>query len=197
MKDYRNKEINLLPDDFHKVNKKRVFLAFLISLCVIIVCLFSFYEYTLFHDTNNMEDEISAMKTAISSNSQKIENQSIIINLGNRIEMKEILLNFIFSTNRSIIDILDTFEASMNGEIYLASLSANSTDTFTISASATSTEAISYLINKLKLLRTVEDTRYFESVFVNGITRSEDESGNVLYLFQLNCKFGGGVVSEN
>ena len=196
LKDYRKKEINLLPSDFHKVSKVKLYTTFVVFLCVIAVGVFAYYEYTIFKETSDFKDEIMVKQAAINANNQKIENQNLIINLGNRIELKEILLSFIFSTNRSIVDILDTFEASLNGEIYLASLNANSTDAFTISSSSTSNEAISLLINRLKLLKTVDGDKYFSSVFVNGITRTEDEEGNVLYLFQLNCQFEGGIVDE-
>lgn len=196
LNDYAKREVNLLPNDFHKIAKAKLTIIASIALFIIFCSVFAFYEYTVIMDTDALIEDTEQMRYIISDKQQEIENQNIIISLGNRIELKEVLLNFIFSTNRSIVHILDTFESSLNGEIYLNSLTANSHEMFVINASATSHEAISHLINQLKLLDTLDDEKYFSEVFTNGINRTADDDGNVLYLFQLNCKFEGGIVDE-
>jgi hypothetical protein len=169
-------------------------MAFIVA--ILLVFSFAFYEYSLIKKTDEFKESTTKMQIQIQSNQETMDNQAIIMSLGNRIALKEVLLNFIFSSNRSIVDILDVFESNTNSEVYLTNLSANSTESFVINASATSHEAISHLINQLKLLKKPNGDKYFESVFTSGITRNEDEDGLVSYLFQLNCNFEGGTDYE-
>lgn len=196
IKDYAKREVNLLPDSHRRVGKFKFakFMAFIVA--ILLVFSFAFYEYSLIKKTDEFKESTTKMQIQIQSNQETMDNQAIIMSLGNRIALKEVLLNFIFSSNRSIVDILDVFESNTNSEVYLTNLSANSTESFVINASATSHEAISHLINQLKLLKKPNGDKYFESVFTSGITRNEDEDGLVSYLFQLNCNFEGGTDYE-
>lgn len=193
IKDYAKREVNLLPNEVFQVSRKKfmnVILAFVVISCVFA---FGFYENHLIQETKRLEDDTLYKKAAVAKERNNLDQQEIILSLDNRIAMKEFLLDYIFSTNRSVVEIIHVFESTLNGEVYLNSLHANSYDTFVINASATSHEAISYLINQLKRLKTQDNQLYFESVFTNGITRNEDEEGNISFLFQIECTFEGGL----
>lgn len=193
LKDYSKRVVNLLPSEVHKVSRMKIYAFLLIFMIMSGAVAFAFYEYNIIQDTKAYEDDTMYKRAIISKEQKNVANQNIVLSLGNRISVKEGILNYIFYTNRSVVDILDTFESTLNGEVYLNSLMADSYESFVISASATSHEAISYLINQLKLLKTPEGEKYFTSVFTNSISRNEDEDGNVLFLFQVDCKFEGGL----
>jgi len=196
IKDYKKREVNLLPSEFNKIGKVKAAILVVICLCIVAVGAFGYYEYTVYKDTDAIEAQTSAKRAEIHKNQKLINNQKIIMSIEQRITKKEFLLDYIFLTNRSISEMIEIFEKTLNGEVYLTSLTADSSNTFVISASALSHEAISYTINQLKLLTYDDGTKYFDDVYTQGIVRNEDEDGNVLYLFQLNCEFGGGLINE-
>ncbi|MBI9011996.1 MAG: hypothetical protein JEZ08_07155 [Clostridiales bacterium] len=196
LKDYKKREVNLLPSDFHKVGRLKATITVLMALFIIAVGAFGYFEYTVYKDIEVIEGQTSAKRAEIIKNQRVINNQKIILTIEQRIAKKEFLLDYIFLTNRSISEMIEIFEKTLNGEVYLTSLTADSSTSFVISASALSHEAISYTINQLKLLTYDDGTKYFDDVFTQGIVRNEDEDGNVLYLFQLNCEFGGGLINE-
>jgi hypothetical protein len=193
LKDFKNREVNLLPSDFHKGAKIRFGLMIVIAMFVIAVGAFGYYEFSVYQDTQNLKDEIVAKQSKINMNQRTINNQKIIVTLDQRIATKEFLLEYIFAANKSIVDMLDLFEYSLNGEVYLTSLTADSTQSLTVSASSLSHEGISHLINQLKLITDTEGNKFFDDVTTKGIVRNVDEDGNVTYLFQLECQFGGGL----
>lgn len=197
LKDYANKEVNLLPSDFHRGAQVRMGILVGIILIGILIGMFAYYEFTVYKDTQDLNNEIMLKKAVITANEQEIENQNIILSLGSRIQLKELLLDYIFSTNRSVVDILESFETTLNGEVYLDSLTANSTDSFVITATTTSYKSIVIFINKMKLLETEDGEKYFSIVFTNGITRNVDDDGVITYTFQLDCTFEGGITNEN
>lgn len=198
IKNYSKKQINLLPDEINKVKRNNLMSIMLVILLVVIVALFGYYEYTIIKETKELQDEIQISNTIFVSKSQIVENQNIILSLSDRITLKEELLNYIFSTNRSIINILQTFESSSNNVIFINSLSANSTNSFIISGKSLTTEGISALVNKLKKLKTITGEKYFSNVMISGITRVvigvKNES--VEYQFQMTCEFEGGIDNE-
>ena len=196
LKDYKKREVNLLPSDFHKVGKVKTAILVLTALFIIAVGAFGYFEYTVYKDIEAIEEQTIAKRAEILKNQKVINNQKIILTIEQRIAKKEYLLDYIFFTNRSISEMIEIFEKTLNGEVYLTSLTADSSTSFLISASALSHEAISYTINQLKLLTYEDGTKYFDDVYTQGIVRNEDEDGNVLYLFQLNCEFGGGLINE-
>ena len=196
LKDYQSREVNLLPSDFHRAGRIKGYIVMFIALCVISIGAFGYYEYTVINETQALKDDAQARRVEIAKNQQVINNQKAVISIDQRIAKKELLLDYIYIANRPIDEIIDVFENSLNGEIYLSSMSADSTTSFVVSASALSYEAASYTINQLKLLTYDDGTKYFDSVSTQGIVRNEDEDGNVLYLFQLNCEFGGGLIDE-
>ena len=196
LKDYKKREVNLLPSDFHKVGKVKTAILVLTALFIIAVGAFGYFEYTVYKDIEAIEEQTIAKRAEILKNQKVINNQKIILTIEQRIAKKEFLLDYIFFTNRSISEMIEIFEKTLNGEVYLTSLTADSSTSFLISASALSHEAISYTINQLKLLTYEDGTKYFDDVYTQGIVRNEDEDGNVLYLFQLNCEFGGGLINE-
>lgn len=196
LKDFKKREVNLLPSDFHKVGKVKNAILVLTALFIIAVGAFGYFEYTVYKEIEAIEIQTSIKRAEILKNQKVINNQKIILTIEQRIAKKEVLLDYIFLTNRSISDMIEIFEKTLNGEVYLTSLTADSSSSFIISASALSHEAISYTINQLKLLTHEEGTKYFDEVYTQGIVRNEDEDGNVLYLFQLNCEFGGGLINE-
>lgn len=193
LKDFKNREVNLLPSDYHKGAKIRLGLAIVLAICIMGVGAFAYYEYSIYKETQLLYDEISARQLSIAKNQRVINDQKVIVTIDNRIAMKEFLLNYIFDSNASIVDMLNQFESTLNGEIYLTSLTMNSTNSLTVSASSLSHEAISFVINRLKLLQYEDGTKYFDDVTTKGIVRNVDEEGNVTYLFQLECEFGGGL----
>jgi heme/copper-type cytochrome/quinol oxidase subunit 2 len=196
VKDYKNKDINLLPPEFSKVSRTRLLSLIAVACSVIAIVAFGYYEYSIYNQTKDYENDTLVKKMIIQANNQKVENQMIILSLGERIQRKEILLDYIFSTNRSVIQILDRFENSLNTEVYLSSLTADSTDSFSILATADSHEDVSQLINELKLLKKPDGNKYFEDVFVSGLTLKEDYLGDKHQVFELHCKFEGGVEDE-
>lgn len=196
LKDYKKREVNLLPSDFHKVGKIKTAILVLTALFIIAVGAFGYFEYTVYKDIEAIEEQTIAKRAEILKNQKVINNQKIILTIEQRIAKKEFLLDYIFFTNRSISEMIEIFEKTLNGEVYLTSLTADSSTSFLVSASALSHEAISYTINQLKLLTYEDGTKYFDDVYTQGIVRNEDEDGNVLYLFQLNCEFGGGLINE-
>ncbi|MCH4888803.1 hypothetical protein EZV73_14505 [Acidaminobacter sp. JC074] len=193
LKDYKQREVNLLPPDFHRGARIKAGILMFVALCIVAVGAFAFYEYTVIRDTKALEEETIIKKAAIAKNQNTISKQNIIMSLDTRIALKEFLLDYVFTANRSLSEMIDLFESKLNGEVYLTSLTADSSTSLTVSASALSHEAVSYTINQLKLLSFEDGTKYFDTVTTNGIVRNEDEDGNVTYLFQLECKFGGGV----
>lgn len=193
IKDYAKREVNLLPSEFYQISRQRIVNLLGIFIALSLVVSFGLYERAIYKETKSIEDETFAQKVMIQRNSKRLENQEIILGLQERIAVKEMLLDFIRNTNHSIVEVIDMFESKLNGEIYLNSLMANSYDAFVISASATSHEAITALINQLKHMEDVSGQRYFSDVFTNAITRSVDDEGNVLLLFQLECTFEGGL----
>lgn len=193
IKDYAKREVNLLPHEVHQVSRKKFMNIAIVLVLISCVAAFGFYEFTVYQETKDLEDETLYKRAAVAKEKNELNQQEIILSLDDRITMKESLLGYIFSTNRSVVEIINVFESTLTGEIYLNSLLANSYDSFVINASATSPEAVSYLINQLKRLKTQDGDQYFESVFTAGITRNEDEDGNVSYLFQVECSFEGGL----
>lgn len=193
LKDFKNREVNLLPSDFNKGAKIRLGLMIIIAFFAIAVGAFGYYEFSVYQETQNMKDEIIAKQNKIKMNQKTIDNQKIIVTLDQRIATKEFLLEYIFAANKSIVEMLDLLEDSLNGEVYLTSLTADSTQSLTIGASSLSHEAISHLINQLKLIKDSNGNKFFNDVTTKGIVRNVDEDGNVTYLFQLECEFGGGL----
>ena len=193
LKDYKQREVNLLPPDFHRGAKIRTGVLMLVAVCIVAVGAFAFYEYTVIRDTKTLVEETQAKRIEIKKNENEIAKQNVIVTLDQRIALKEFLLDYVFTANRSLSEMVEVFESKLNGEVYLTSLTADSSSNLTVSASALSHEAISYTINQLKLLTYEDGTKYFDDVTTNGIVRNEDEDGNVTYLFQLECEFGGGL----
>jgi len=193
LKDYKQREVNLLPSDFHRGAKIRTGVLMLVAVCIVAVGAFAFYEYTVIRDTKTLVEETQAKRIEIKKNENEITKQNVIVTLDQRIALKEFLLDYVFTANRSLSEMVEVFESKLNGEVYLTSLTADSSSNLTVSASALSHEAISYTINQLKLLTYEDGTKYFDDVTTNGIVRNEDEDGNVTYLFQLECEFGGGL----
>ncbi len=193
LKDYKQREVNLLPSDFHRGAKIRTGVLMLVAVCIVAVGAFAFYEYTVIRDTKTLVEETQAKRIEIKKNENEIAKQNVIVTLDQRIALKEFLLDYVFTANRSLSEMVEVFESKLNGEVYLTSLTADSGSKLTVSASALSHEAISYTINQLKLLTYEDGTKYFDDVTTNGIVRNEDEDGNVTYLFQLECEFGGGL----
>jgi len=193
LKDYKQREVNLLPSDFHRGAKIRAGVLILIAVCIVAVGAFAFYEYTVIRDTKLLVEETQTKRIEIAKSQNVINDQNIVVSLDTRIDLKEYLLDYVFTANRSISEMIDLLESRLNGEVYFTSLTADSNESLTVSASAISHEAISYTINQLKLLAYEDGTKYFDDVTTNGIVRNEDEDGNVTYLFQLECQFGGGA----
>ena len=193
LKDYKQREVNLLPSDFHRGAKIRAGVLILIAVCIVAVGAFAFYEYTVIRDTKLLVEETQTKRIEIAKSQNVINDQNIVVSLDTRIALKEYLLDYVFTANRSISEMIDLLESRLNGEVYFTSLTADSNESLTVSASAISHEAISYTINQLKLLAYEDGTKYFDDVTTNGIVRNEDEDGNVTYLFQLECQFGGGA----
>lgn len=193
IKDYKNREVNLLPRDLYQVSRQRVLGIAGLVILVISIAIVIGYEYSLIQMRNDLESEIKRKTVEMSSITTSIQNQNVIKSLETRINQKKILIDFIDDRNRSILEIINLFESATMNEIYLTSLSADSEDSFVISATATSNEAISYIINRLKYLEQADGSPYFTKVFTNGIVRNQNEDGNILYLFQLQCEFEGGI----
>lgn len=193
LKDFKNREVNLLPRDLYKISKKRIIAMATTAILMIFVSLFIGFELTMIKTTEDMRSEIDFKSIEIASDQSVIQNQTIIKSLDSRISQRELLINFIDSKNRSILVAIEAFEELTINEVYLTSLSANSENSFVISATATSNESISYLINQLKLMTQSDGSPYFTKVFTNGIVRNENDEGNVLYLFQIQCEFEGGL----
>jgi len=196
LKDYQKREVNLLPSNFHRANKIKFGFMLFVAFCVICVGAYAYYEYTYYQETKDIIYQTQAKREAIADNQKIINNQNVIFSIEQRIAKKEVLLDYIDYSNRSISNIINTIEDSLNGEVYFTNFKANSTESVVISASAISHESISYTINQLKLITNDNNTKYFTDVFTNGIVRNEDENGNILYLFQLECSFEGGVFNE-
>jgi hypothetical protein len=167
-----------------------------IALCIIAVGAFGYYEFSVYQNTKIVKEDTQVKRVEIAKNQKTINNQKAVMSIDQRITRKELVLDYLFMINRPIDEIIDMFEQTLNGEVYLTSMSADSSSTFVVSATALSNEAISYTINQLKLLSYEDGTKYFESVTTQGIVPNIDEDGNELYLFQLNCVFGGGVIDE-
>ena len=196
LKDYQSREVNLLPSDFHRAGRIKIYILLFIAVCIIAVGAFGYYEYTVFDNTKALKESTQLKRVEIAKSQKQISNQKAIISIDQRITQKEMILDYLFLINRPIDEIMNVFEQSMNGEVYLTSMTADSSSSFVVSATALSHEAISFTINQLKLLTYDDGSKYFNTVTTQGIVRNEDEAGNVLYLFQLNCEFGGGVTDE-
>lgn len=196
LKDYQKREVNLLPSNFHRANRIKFGFLMFVAFCVVCVGAFAYYEYSYYQETKDIIHQTKVKREAIADNQKIINNQNIVFSIEQRIAKKEVLLAYIYYSNRSLSDIIDTIESSLNGEVYFTSFKADSSTSVVISASALSHEAISHTINKLKLITNDDNSKYFTDVYTNGIVRNEDENGNILYLFQLECKFEGGVFNE-
>jgi hypothetical protein len=196
IKDYKSREVNLLPSDFNRGARIKTGIIVLIALAIMAVGAFGYYEFTVIQRTAELEDLTQQRIVDIAKNQKIIQKQQVIESIDQRIVIKEALLDYIFMINRPIDEIIDVFEKSLNGELYLTSITVNSTESLNIAASSLSHEAVSFTINQLKLMTTEDGEKYFDEVFTNGIVRNVDEAGNVTYLFQLECKFGGGVLDE-
>ncbi len=204
IKNYKDKDINLLPPELTRVNRTRLLTIVAALLCSVVVVVFAIYEFSLYNKTNDYKTNTLNMQGDIQENNQRIENQNIIISLGERIKRKDMLLTYISDSNRSIIDILLTFESQLNVEIYLSALTANSEESLSIIGSSTSHEGVSELINQLKFLTwvdTLEDgtqveISYFEDVFLSSMTLEIDENDVEYQVFELHCKFQGGVTND-
>jgi len=196
IKDYKSREVNLLPSDFNRGARIKSGITVVIIFAIMAVGAFGYFEYTVIQRTSELEDLTQQRIVDIAKNQRIIQKQNIIESIDQRIVIKEALLDYIYLINRPIDEIIDMFEKALNGELYLTSFSVNSSESLTVSASALSHEAISYTINQLKLMTDVDGEKYFDKVYTNGIVRNVDEAGNVTYLFQLECEFGGGVLDE-
>lgn len=196
IKDYRKREVNLLPSNFHRIGRMKIIMTMTIALCIVVIGAFAYYEFSYYQEIKEIQHQTELKRNAISDNQKTINNQNVIVSIERRIAKKEFLLDYIYLSNRSLYDMIDKFEQTLNGEVYLTSLSADSSSKLVVSASAISHEAISYTINQLKHLVHEDGSKYFSDVFTQGIVRNEDENGSVLYLFQLTCEFEGGNFDE-
>lgn len=195
LKDYSKREVNLLPADYYKAGRIKIYTTLVIAFVIVAVGFFGFYEYSIYRNTKELEKATHERRVEIAKNQRVINNQNVIVSLDQRIAKKELLLAYIFKLNRPITEIVELFESTLNGEVYLSSLTVDSQASLVVSASALSSESIGLTINKLKHIKDADGNKYFDDVTTQGIVRNEDEDGNVLYLFQLNCEFGG-VANE-
>lgn len=196
LKDYRKREVNLLPIDFHKAGRDKALKFLVFAVIVLGIGAFGYYEYTVFDETNQLETQIEEMTKKINSNNITIADQDVITQIDERIRDRESKIEILEFINRDLYDILDKVENSLNGEIYLSSLALDSQNSVVLDAAAFSNEAISYTINQLKLLKDADGEKYFYDVSTQSIIREETDDGNVLFLFQLSCEFFGGVNDE-
>ncbi len=193
LKDYQNKEVNLLSSEYKTSVLSKLLSVFLVLIILAGLGFAGYYEYNVYMDNKQLEVDIDGLRSEIKKNKAVINKQKIIMSVEEQISLKEGVLLGLILTNHPIYDSLEYFESVLNGELYVSSISVDSKESFIVSASAISHEAISYTINRLKLLKYENGAKIFSDVYTNSIVRNEDEDGNVLYLFQLNCDFEGGM----
>lgn len=197
--DYSSKKINLLPDNYYKLKRRKRFVTLLLVGFCISLAYFSFYLYQVKMITKWYEEQVYAMETVdgysgldeqISNYTEEKNSQDLIFELKKRIDKKSELLKDIEVTNKSIIYILETIENELPNGVKFQSLSVNSDEQISINCEANSNKEIAELIHNLK------NTNYFDKVFVGGINKVEtlDE---ISYTFAIECSFGGAADETN
>lgn len=197
--DYSSKKINLLPDNYYKLKRRKRFITLLLVGFCISLAYFSFYLYQVKMITKWYEEQVYAMESVdgysgldeqISNYTEEKNSQDLIFELKKRIDKKSELLKDIEVTNKSIIYILETIENELPNGVKFQSLSVNSDEQISINCEANSNKEIAELIHNLK------NTNYFDKVFVGGINKVEtlDE---ISYTFAIECSFGGAADETN
>lgn len=197
--DYSSKKINLLPDNYYKLKRRKRFVTLLLVGFCISLAYFSFYLYQVKMITKWYEEQVYAMESVdgysgldeqISNYTEEKNSQDLIFELKKRIDKKSELLKDIEVTNKSIIYILETIENELPNGVKFQSLSVNSDEQISINCEANSNKEIAELIHNLK------NTNYFDKVFVGGINKVEtlDE---ISYTFAIECSFGGAADETN
>ncbi len=192
LKDYKNREVNLLSSDMTSTSSN-VSAILIVLILVVAIGVVGYLEYNVYVENKDLEAEINTMTVEITKNKSIADKQKMIMSVEDKIAMKEGVLFGLLYTNRPIYNTLEYFESVLDGELYISNIAVDSKEAMVISATAISHEAISYTINRLKLLRYENGARVFSDVYTDSISRNEDEDGNILYLFQLNCDFEGGM----
>lgn len=183
-KEYKNKDINLLPPEYFN-NKKKVYrgiyLAFLTTILVIAIGLFF---YNLNKQTVDLQREIINLDKEIEMLSKDKMNQEVLSNLEQRINYKEELLKEIEKSNISIIVTLSIIENNLPKDISFINLNTNSDGNLTINGIATSDISIAEFIHNLK------QEELFNNVFVGNITKSSFNNRDT-YSFNMICQYRG------
>lgn len=196
--DYSSKKINLLPQDYYKLKRKRLTASLIILMFCMSTAYFSYYlyqvkTYTQWYDKQVYSVEsmhgFSGLNEQISKFNEERNSQNLIFDLKKRIDSKSKLLVNIEKSNKSILYTLSTIEDELPNGITFASLQVDSESSININGFATNNKEIAVLIHNLKA------TNYFDSVFVDNISYSErlnlNDVAEVTYAFSISCEFGG------
>ena len=183
--DYKNKDINLLPQEIINKKKHNLHLATAILLSSAIVFSSVGYYYYLFFQVKKISNENEIKITQISELLEKEEQQKLLSLLQERIEIKNQQLMDIERSNISIPFLTSVIENSLPADISFLNLAITTEGEISINGVSSSELSIAELIHNLK------ETKYFEQVFVGNITYSSGSENRKIYSFNLICQSRG------
>jgi len=191
LKDYRKKDINLLPDEI-RVQKKQTTFFSLLLICILLSALLVGTNYIQSKQAiKRIEEEIELERTKIANLKTSESLYGILSTHVTRIEYKDHILNDLDSLNHSPIKVFKLLEDSTPKDVIYLSVNFNSENLVQINGKSNSKESIADFLYNLKKV-TVDKNKFYTKVFVSQISESSDgtKTSNE-YQFNIKCEFGG------
>ncbi|GEM_PF-1648933 len=189
IRDYLEKQMNLLPEDI--VSSKKKNLKIILYALVITLFVFGAYGYNFWLDGVIVKklEEKSLIETQINKITEDENEQQTIHIIKSRIEAKSDAVMRFELISPKVIPVLNSLENNMPKKVFLNSISKNGSE-LSLSGSADSQKSVAEYLHNLK------EEDLFSYVAVESISENyENEDNKRIVYFSMSCKFrmdGGG-----
>ncbi len=188
LEELKKKPINLYPYKNGRLTKTQKQIRLLLALLIVSgVSVLSYTAY-LAYENVKMVTEIETMTANLKVEKERLDNQKLLDELTKRIDYKSELLNFIDKSNASAALVMEVIERNVPKGVSYVDVEFVSDNAIRVTCVTHNQEWVAKLVHELKA------EKFFTAVFVESITKTEQEEGSILepqYEFHLICTFGG------
>jgi len=192
LKDFKNKQINLLPKEIQNQKRSARFISLIMILVLMASSLGVVQYFQLKKAIGEKEEQIAHEKILITALNKKKSNISMLKGHVQRIEVKDKVLTSLYIANHSPSMVFKLLENSTPKDITYMSIQFASANQVSINGVSNSENAIADFIYNLKRV-TVDKDKFYTDVFVSNISKVVIENSRTEFQFNIQCKFGGST----